>query len=77
MNTNENNISKDIFRLLGVFIVAIFSIAFGLLRLLGDSNNSETSTDLFDKPEDNYDDLTSMSLKSTLNPMNVNNIYDD
>ena len=77
MNTNENKISKDIFRLLGVLIVAIFSVVFGLLRMLGDSNNSETSTDLFDKSEDNYDDLTSMSLKSTLNPMNVNNIYDD
>ena len=74
MNTNENNISKDIFRLLGALIVAIFSIAFGLLRLLGSSENSE---DTLAAQSNNFDDHSSISLDSTINPMNSNNIYDD
>ena len=69
MNTNENNISKDIFRLLGVLIVAIFSIAFGLLRMLGDSKDS------LGVPEDDYNNLSSASLRALSNPNNLN--HDD
>ena len=77
MNTNENNISKDIFRLLGVLIVAIFSVVFGLLRMLGDSNNSDESTNLFAEPENEFDNLTSVSAEALTNPMNGHNIHND
>ena len=77
MNTTENKTAKDYFKVVGILIGATFAALLFFLRLLGDSSNSEESTDLFEKPENSNDDLTSMSLKSTLNPMNVNNIYDD
>ena len=41
MNTNENNISKDIFRLLGVLIVAIFSVLFFFLKVWAKTDDSE------------------------------------
>lgn len=77
MNTTEHATAKDFFKFLGVVIGAIFTILFFFLRMLGDSNNSEENSESLGIPEDDYNNLSSMSHKSTLNPMNANNIYDD
>lgn len=43
MNTNENNISKDIFRLLGALIVAIFSVLFFFLKVWAKTDSKQPS----------------------------------
>jgi len=43
MNNNENNISKDIFRLLGVLIVAIFSFLFFFLKVWAKTDSEQPS----------------------------------
>ena len=73
--TEENDIVKDVFKLLGALISLAFGALFFFLKLLGDSSNNEEKENLFGVPEDDYDDLTSTSLRALSNPNNLN--HDD
>ena len=77
MKTTKHATVKDFFKFLGVVIGAIFTIIFFFLRMLGDSKSSDSteSTDLFEIPENDYDNLASTSFDALSNPMNMN--HDD
>ena len=77
MNTTENSTVKDFFKFLGVLIALIFSAFFFFLKLMGDSNSSNEDKGLFEKGENEFNNLASSRSSSTINPINTNNIYDD
>ena len=77
MNTTENTTSKDIFKVVGTLIGATFAALLFFLRLLGDSSKSEENTDLFAEPENEFDNITSVSAEALTNPMNGHNMHDD
>ena len=76
-NTTEHATAQDFFKFLGVILTFVFSVFFFFLKISGDSKDDEANKGLFDGPENEYDDLNSISLEATSNPMNANNIYDD
>ena len=77
MNTTENKTAKDFFKVVGILIGATFTALLFFLRLLGGSSKSEENTDLFAEPENEFDNLTSVSAEALTNPMNGHNMNDD
>ena len=74
-NTTEHASAEDFFKFLGVLVSFIFTALFFFLKLLGDSKSSEENSNPFGVPENDYNNLSSGSLKAMSNPNNLN--HDD
>ena len=75
--TEENATAQDFFKFLGALISLAFGALFFFLKLLRDSNSTDEGQGLFDKDENEFNNMASSKSGATINPMNTNNIYDD